>query len=369
MPRFGVDGRWGESMPKLMWAKQQVRRLGVRWPVRRWVVAADNPAQPDVVRSFGFFAILGTWMEGDVIEATVKNAYAQGCDRVYLVDNASLDDTVEAACREGAELARTFVTDQYDEPLRIRLMNEVVATVSAEAGLRYIWWLWLDADEFPHGPDGLTLREFIGSLDRRFRLVGSRYFNHFPDGTPECLVGFHPLDLQPLCEELVGTRCASGHRKHQLQRYDRDGPPIRVRNGFHQVESKGTLIEPSQSIFTHHFPYRQEALTRRRLELLCQPSEADVRRVELYDRHVRRRRGTASDIARRHETVDRVYAHEWSLVDGLNPLAPIGIAPRPWADVVEPEHVPSARWYAATELEAAVAEWQASSTMPGPQRG
>src|SRR5215475_14231166 len=96
------------------------------------------------------FAILGTWMEEDVVGATVRNAFVQGCERVYLVDNASADNTVASACSEGATLARSFDTDSYDEDLRLRHMNAVVQEVSQTEPHRQIWWLFLDADEFHH---------------------------------------------------------------------------------------------------------------------------------------------------------------------------------------------------------------------------
>ena len=63
-------------------------------------------------------------------------------------------------------------------------MNEVVAEVSLAEGDQHIWWLYLDADEFPHGPWGMTLREYLATLDERFRVVGTRFFNHYPSGTP-----------------------------------------------------------------------------------------------------------------------------------------------------------------------------------------
>ena len=34
-------------------------------------------------------------------------------------------------------------------------------TTADEDGAEHIWWLWLDADEFPHGPAGRTLREHL----------------------------------------------------------------------------------------------------------------------------------------------------------------------------------------------------------------
>ncbi len=80
-----------------------------------------NPRQPDVLTDFRFFAVLGTWMEDDVVEATVKNALAQGVERVFVVDNASTDATVERAVAAGAVLAECYSTEVYEERVRILL--------------------------------------------------------------------------------------------------------------------------------------------------------------------------------------------------------------------------------------------------------
>jgi len=44
-----------------------------------------NPPNPDRLPDFRFFAVAKSWMEEDVVEATVKNAFAQGVERVFLV--------------------------------------------------------------------------------------------------------------------------------------------------------------------------------------------------------------------------------------------------------------------------------------------
>jgi len=49
-------------------------------------------------------------MEEDVVEATVRNAFAQGAEAVYLVDNASTDATVARAEAAGATVAEIFAT-------------------------------------------------------------------------------------------------------------------------------------------------------------------------------------------------------------------------------------------------------------------
>ena len=62
--------------------------------------------------------------------------------------------------------------------------------MSEADGHAHIWWLWLDADEFPHGPRGLTVREYLETLDRRYRIVGARFINHFPSGEPASSTSF-----------------------------------------------------------------------------------------------------------------------------------------------------------------------------------
>ena len=66
-------------------------------PKPPWVRAMEKPTNPNPLDDFGFYAIVGTWMEADVIADTVANAFTQGVDRVFLVDNESPDDTVERA--------------------------------------------------------------------------------------------------------------------------------------------------------------------------------------------------------------------------------------------------------------------------------
>lgn len=331
--------------------KQILRTVGLRKERPPWVMPVDRSTDPDPLPSFGLFAIVVTWMEADVIAATVRNALAQGCDRVFLVDNDSPDDTVAEAVAAGAELARSFSTRQLDELFKIKLLNQVAAEMSQADGREHIWWLWLDADEFVHGPGGHTLREFLTPLDRSYRIVGTRYFNHFPDHKPESVPGFHPLDLQPLCQEKRGNLCREGHRKHPLQRFDRSGPPITCGIGYHAATCPEILFEPTDATFTHHFPYRLEAMTRLRSETLCGRDGTGVSRVEAYDRMVRGNAGTMSDMSKRFRTLDHVYAREWHLVENLRRQgSPLGVEPQPWSTLVDPADADFARWYTPDEL-------------------
>jgi hypothetical protein len=343
-------------------AKRALRAVRLRKPPSRWVVAVDQPTTPDPLPSFGLFAIVVTWMEADVIEATVRNAFAQGCERVLLVDNDSPDDTVAIAKMAGAELARSYSTTQVDEMVKIRVLNETVRETSDADGRDHIWWLWLDADEFVHGPAGLTVRDYLSTLDRQYRIVGSRYINHFPDRKPESLPSFHPLDFQPLCQEKAGNLCALEHRKHQIQRFDRAGPHITSGVGFHSARAPVTLVEPTVAAFTHHFPYRLEEATRARFDALCGRTGSGPARVELYDRQVAHNAGTLSDMSKRYRTLDSVYRQDWAQVENLRRSGrAIGVEPVPWMMLVDDDGARSARWYGADELAAAVANHRTSA--------
>ena len=129
-----------------------------------------NPPDPDTLADFELFAVVKTWMDEDVIEATVRNAMVQGATRVFIVDNGSTDQTVARAVEAGAAVAEIYQTEWFDGRLVQPLMNAVVARESLRCGAEHVWWLYLDSDEFPEGPDGLSVREYLATLDRRFRI-------------------------------------------------------------------------------------------------------------------------------------------------------------------------------------------------------
>jgi hypothetical protein len=240
---------------------------------------------------------------------------------------------VERAVAAGAVLAESFQTVSHQEEIRNLFMNAVVVRESAAAGDEYIWWLWLDADEFPEGPDGMTIAEYLATLDRRFRLVGSTYYNHFPTTKPENIPGVHPVDLQPMCQVCTivrKDRCGQQHWKHPLQRFDRGGVLLEAGHGFHtgRVYSKERLYEPEGGIVTHHIQYREEAVTRARLEAVTDPArftiQTKLRRTEM---------------AQRLATLDAVYAQRWHEVDNREEWnKELGVTLTRW-------NGPCIRWY------------------------
>jgi glycosyltransferase involved in cell wall biosynthesis len=315
----------------------------------------DNPPRPQLLDDFAFCAIIKSWMDEDVIEATVRNAMVQGAEAVYLVDNGSTDGTVRIAQKAGAVVAEVYQTEAFDGRLAQALMNATVARESLRHGADHIWWLYLDSDEFPEGPGGMSIGEYLATLDVRFRLVGARYENHVPSAKPEYLPGYHPIDFQPLGYEFLPVRqppCGLGHWKHPLQRFDRFGHFVLSSPGAHSATCSDALVEPSAGILTHHFQYRDEELTRTKLKLTCGPGSE---RTILYAT-----RGQGGGFARRHRSLDAVYAGRWKEVDTVpnrNPDA--ALDPRPWAGLATVR-----RWYALREVEEARSKWSSPPRPP-----
>lgn len=316
--------------------KTVLRALGLRRERPPWVVAQRAPTDPEPLGDFALFGLVVTWMDADVVDATVRNAFTQGCDRVFLVDQGSADDTVARARAAGAELALSYERNGGAVP------DGVVRRVSERAGHDHIWWMWLDGDEFLHGPGGATVREVLAGLDRSYRIVGSRCLEHFPDGRPAALHGYHPLDLQPLCEERAGTSCPPGHGKHPLQRWDRGGPPITCDPGAVAASADVTLVEPEQGVYSHRFPYRDEATTRARAE--AGPADAEG--------------------AHRLRALDAVYAGRWELVDRSDRPKAKGVHPRRWDRLAPDGDQVSARWYDPADLATAIESWRAEALTP-----
>jgi hypothetical protein len=300
-----------------------------------------NPEDPDVLADFAFFAVVKTWMDEDVIEATVRNAFTQGVDSVFVVDNASTDSTLDRARAAGACIAEVFDYDRFDGNLIQTLVNGVVVRESLRSRASYVWWMYLDSDEFPTGPRGATVREYLASLDRGFRIAGATFLNHLPHEKPEYVPGFHPIDFQPYCYKFVGRWALEcGHWKHPLQRFDRDRTFIVCKPGAHHAAfgDNGERWEPAEGIVVHHFQYRDEGRTRRKLELVCDAHRSRfVQRSQIKSFQVRMR------------SLDAVYSQRWSGIDTNSTLVldQDTVAAWPYTDSVR-------RWYSPEELASAI---------------
>jgi hypothetical protein len=334
---------WSETLGRWTGSARSILRNRRRTPASGQISHEDNPADPSTLDGFGLMAVIKSWMDEDVIGATVRNLKTHGFDAVYVVDNASTDATVRNAVAAGAEVAEVYETDVFDGRLVQPLVNAVVARESLRSGAEHVWWLLIDSDEFPEGPGGMSLREYLSGLDRRFRVVGASFMNHVPSSKPEYAEGFHPIDFQPLYypfEPANHPSCPLGHWKHPLQRFDRHGQFVLSNDGAHTAFASEPLVEPAVGIVTHHFQYRDEERTRAKLELVCSSANPRVRLHESAG---------FSGFARRRRSLDAVYAGRWADMDVLpNRQAGASLRPRPWPDIADVR-----RWYPREEAEAA----------------
>lgn len=287
---------------------------------RRLSRIVPTPAHPESLETFAVYALVMTHNEEDVIGDSVANAFAQGADRVLLVDHDSSDSTVEIAVRNGAELVATFDYDYYDENLRMELLNSIVDEVSTASEYAHIWWLWFDADEFPRPASGGAIRQTLERLDREVRLVGARSLNHYPTpGQPEYVPGIHPASYQLLAYEHDFSFCTRHHRKHPLQRWDREGPPLCATGGFHAARcSSGPIAEADLDLVIHHIDWRSRVAVERRLA-------ADGRTQTAH---------THSAFDARRRSIEAVYSYDWSNVINHHPLVSRpGIKVQDWREM------------------------------------
>ena len=149
---------------------------------------------------------------------------------------------------------------------------------------------------------------------------------------------------QTLCEEAPQNICGAMHRKHPLQRWDRQGPFIRAGLGFHNADcAERPLFEPATPIVMHHFPYRNEEFSRHRLDVLW------------HGKDTASSRAIAGDIATDHmqarlESLDAVYTGDWSKVRNFIPGTPeFGVQLCDWRDLTPSVDPELATWSAADD--------------------
>ena len=318
--------------------------------------AGFRKMKPDLFKSYQsslptLYAVIGTWYESDVIEATVKNCFANGCTKVFLVDNDSPDDTKERALKVGAEIGRIYRTQFYDDDLRLRLMNDVMKEVTEHEKLPNLWWLALDADEFPCGPRGERLLDYLRDLDARVNCVGANAIDLYPTTEPYYSPGMHPADTMPegLARKLVrGVCCESGHWKHPLLRYEGGVFNMAQSRGQHVPfvqPGTATPLESDETIVIFHAPIRAKEATFKRLEALCaKKEELGGQHRSAGDDHLINAQGAI----KRWRSLEHVYAGRWDQVE--LPHAQIyggaitGIALYPWRRLL-PKLKSFPRWY------------------------
>jgi glycosyl transferase family 2 len=272
------------------------------------------------------YAIISTWYDADIIEASIKNCFTQGASKVFILDNASPDNTVEVAIKARGILAKCYETKMYDEDLRIRLQNEIIKEESEKAGIGDLWWMVLDADEFPTTLDGKPVIESL-RLDNSIRLIGTDFIDLYPSeyDTEEYIPGKHPATVMSHAVWRRGntrTNRSCSHWKHSIIRLFNGIQDIAHSRGNHTVTNyhaptanagaamntrriiSTTIAEPEFDLFMFHAPYRNRTTASRRLEALCGNGR------NAWDDQVTKNQGAI----RRWKSLEDVYEHRWDQV-------------------------------------------------------
>lgn len=250
------------------------------------------------------YCVLCVWNEEDIIGSTVTHAYAQGCDRVFIIDNGSTDETVRQAVKAGAHLYTTFSTRYFDEIRKTLYINRCAEDICRQAGGDRNWILYLDADEFPEFHNGKSIRQNLLELPENVRAVGGYVCNHVPTHSPYFIRGRHPVDFMP-----VGKIQRQSIWKYNLLRHDRDKPRVLAGSGSHEyLTQEGDSLERSDTHFIiHHFNYRRPDDMQRRLGRLLERDEKGISRIDNMDMRHRVLTGRSSPYHARLERLAAVY--------------------------------------------------------------
>ena len=249
------------------------------------------------------YCILCVWNEEDIIASTVRHAYAQGCDKVFIIDNDSTDKTVQQAVRAGAIYHARFASEHFDEAQKTVYINKCALGLNEQSPDDKNWWLYLDADEFPDFHNGKSIKRNLSELPGDVRAVGGHVCNHLPTHEPYCIPGYHPADFMP-----VGVVDRSSIWKFNLLRHDNDQPPIYARSGAHTYNTNGgAMREADIRYIIHHFNYRKLDAVSKRLRILLARDEYGKSRIDWMDEMTRIAGGQKSGYHTRLETLHEVY--------------------------------------------------------------
>lgn len=314
------------------------RRRGVdRW---HRIGPGPGPNQESVRPSPLLVGIAAVWNEDDVIYATVRNLFDQGADKVFVIDDGSDDATGQEAAAAGASVVFEKNEGVYREADRCEKIRKLIRDQTAELG-GDVWWVVVDADEFPQGPDNTTIRDFIQALPAWVDVVGSRVLDHWPSETEAYRCREHPLTAFPLAQWYRWPWCRNGHWKHQLFRARTPGDLVPM-PGHHTVRAADgrRVREYQMSLLMHHFAIRNR-----------QRTEAKLRRSIVSGGRYDRSPDTFTRwrIAQRLHSLDHVYAGRVDLVPNCFPGEPLlGLSLRDWRQLAREDEIRSERGYGGT---------------------
>ncbi|WP_336648649.1 glycosyltransferase family 2 protein [Microbacterium sp. MMO-10] len=255
--------------------------------------------------------------EADIISSVIEHNFAQGLDRLLIVDNGSTDGTLALL----HDLARRFPidigTDSEVGYLQEHKMTALAAHVR-RAGAD--WVVPFDADEFWFAP-GTTVAEFIRATDGT--QVEAQMFNIFPTEQKSAIAdlsGPIRFDLHP----------------HKLPKTAaRSHPLLWVEAGNHGVVRPG-LISGGLKII--HAPWRNEDQLIRKLRQGARAfAETDVAKTGRHQTHWTSLGGAEEETLR--NAWSRLLVGQPSPLLGWNPAGPfLSLDPAPWR-TWDPDHV------------------------------
>ncbi len=309
----------GRVAPPPPWLRRRIAAWQVDGP-------GPGPASPSARSRPEIHAVVGVWNEEDIVYALVEHLRSQGVDRVLVIDDESDDATVSEAAAAGAEVLRMRSAGAYSEALRTQRFRDAIAARTDAAG-GDVWWLVLDADEFPRGPDGTTVRELVEAAPAWVDVLGARVLDHVPALSSEYVARRPPLEYFPDAHWRRCGFCARGHWKHPLMRVRRSGDVLAL-PGHHAVGTGDgrRAREHDATLLMHHFPMRARERTERRLRRAMGPGG---RYASSPDRF------THDRLRERLEALDHLYAGRYERVaSGFcgDPL--LGIEVCDWRELV-----------------------------------
>ncbi|MDR2695995.1 MAG: glycosyltransferase family 2 protein [Deltaproteobacteria bacterium] len=253
-------------------------------------------------KPFSLYAVLFAWYEEDIIAACVKNLFAEGVERVFLIDNGSPDRTVELAVQGGALYVETVVSERFSEEIKCGSVFALTRRILAGEGRERSWWLFCDADEFPTSPDRGSIRAWPAGLDDAIRVVGGHVITHWPLEKPHYLSGFHPADFQfrATPHDDVAVYCNFAHNRHNLTRFDNGVFDVTIYGGDHHFTADAALYEADKGLCVHHFQFRNEGHSPGRLKALVGVDENGCSRLgdAAHNEKLRNKLGLPSGLVR-----------------------------------------------------------------------
>ncbi len=264
--------------------------------------AGEGPSEPSRRPQPLILGLTAAWNEEDVIWATTRNLLNQGADEVFVIDDGSSDSTAGEAQAAGATVVEVAGSVSYSEADRSHRIRQFIDEQTTRAG-EDVWWIVVDSDEFPRGPDGATIRAFVESQPPWVDTAGSRMLEHVPSATSSYRWRTHPAASIPLAYWYTYPYCARAHHKHQLFRVRAAGDII-PSSGRHTIATRDgrRVREASASLLVHHAPLRDRVETENRL------------RAAAAGRYANASAFPRARLAHRLEVLDSLYAGRFDAV-------------------------------------------------------